>query len=97
LYALGCILVELVTWKRLVDVMSDHVSVGLREKISAAVETNEVFDLPALSELFDNREAVRFLKYQAGETLVEAIRLLCYCRGANGGYYRALRRPNGRS
>ena len=64
---------ELVAWKPLIEIFSSHVKHELKTTIRIAQESNEVIDLPSLTDLFEKEDAVNLFKYQAGEKSVEAI------------------------
>ncbi|PHH73423.1 hypothetical protein CDD82_5487 [Ophiocordyceps australis] len=74
MYALACIIIELVTWQPLVDVFSSHVNENLKEIISIAQESNNVTKLPSLRDLFENEEAVAAFRYKAGDKVLEVIK-----------------------
>lgn len=77
LYALACIIVEFVMWRPLVEIFEEYMTEGLREAIRDAQARNEVVELPALGELFGKEEAVRAFRHQAGEAVLEVVRM-CY-------------------
>ena len=75
LYALACILVELVAWKPLINIFSSHINKELENAIAIAQESNEVMELPSLATLFEKEGVVDLLKHQAGERTIDAIKV----------------------
>lgn len=73
LYALACIIVELVAWRPLLEIFSSYVNPELENTIRIAQEQNEVMELPSLEDLFKKEEAVEFFRYQIGDKVLEAI------------------------
>ncbi|KAK7739114.1 hypothetical protein SLS62_011292 [Diatrype stigma] len=73
LYALACIVVELVAWKPLVEIFSSYVNQELKNTIRIAKEQDEVMELPSLGDLFGKEDAVRLLKYRAGAQVLEVM------------------------
>ncbi|KAK4209271.1 prion-inhibition and propagation-domain-containing protein [Rhypophila decipiens] len=83
LYAMACVVVELVMWKPLVEIFSEHrVGTGdnadLKDLIATAQAANEVIELPELRDLFEKNEAaVRVFEHHAGPAVLEIVRA-CY-------------------
>ncbi|KAI2465564.1 prion-inhibition and propagation-domain-containing protein [Annulohypoxylon bovei var. microspora] len=86
LYSLGCIFVELALWRLIVDVHTTFTTDDLAEKLAEATEPDATaIDIPTLSDLLENTEAVASMKHQAGERLVEVISTCCYMKKAEIG------------
>ncbi|KAK3984166.1 hypothetical protein QBC44DRAFT_389124 [Cladorrhinum sp. PSN332] len=77
LYAMACIIVELVMWRPLIDVFSTYLKADLKEVIALAQASNEVIELPTLKELFDQEDMARAFKCQAGDAILEVVKI-CY-------------------
>ncbi|KAM7215677.1 Prion-inhibition and propagation domain containing protein [Rhypophila decipiens] len=82
LYAMACVVVELVMWKPLVEIFSEHrVGTGnadLKDLIATAQTANEVIELPELRDLFEKNEAaVGVFEHHAGAAVLEMVRA-CY-------------------
>ncbi|KAK1760329.1 prion-inhibition and propagation-domain-containing protein [Echria macrotheca] len=77
LYAVACVVIELVMWSPLADVFAEYLTANLREVIDIAKASGEVIELPTLGQLFENEEATRALRYQAGDAVFEVIKM-CY-------------------
>lgn len=74
MYALGCLVVELMAWKSLADLHSEHTDQGFRGKLEQAESTNGVTEVPSLDELMGKQGAVDDLEHQAGAQVVKAVR-----------------------
>ncbi|KAI0479701.1 prion-inhibition and propagation-domain-containing protein [Xylaria cf. heliscus] len=85
MYAMACILVELVMWEPLVGIFSSYVTQGLKDIISIAQASNEIIELPSLERLLQNDDAVRILAYRSGETVLEVIRTCSSAEKAKPG------------
>lgn len=85
LYAMACVLVELAMWKPLIDVFSEHMMSNLKELVAIASASNEIIELPGLKGLLDKEEAVRCLKYQAGDAVLEVIKLCALAENPEEG------------
>ncbi|KAK3372003.1 hypothetical protein B0H63DRAFT_483542 [Podospora didyma] len=90
MYALGCVLVELATWRPLVDVFASYAADGLKERIRSSRETNEAIELPSLEDLFGNEDAKNMLAHQAGQAVLEIIRTSYSVEQAKEGFEWAL-------
>ncbi|KAK4182443.1 prion-inhibition and propagation-domain-containing protein [Podospora australis] len=75
LYAMACVIVELVFWKPLVEVFAVYVTENLKELISIAQSQNEVIELPDLKELFEKEEVAKVFRYHAGDVLLDVVKL----------------------
>lgn len=76
MYSLGCIFVELLFWKRLVDIHADWTRPDLVSTLEAAQQTNTMPDdwkLPTIMELLENDAAVASMTHMGGEKYVKAI------------------------
>ncbi|RYP49838.1 hypothetical protein DL768_004530 [Monosporascus sp. mg162] len=85
MYALACLIVELVMWEPLVDVFSLYVTQGLKKSIDIAQSWNEVIKLPSLKDLFEKEDVVKILRYQAGEAILEVIKTCFSAKKAKEG------------
>ncbi|KAK4204934.1 prion-inhibition and propagation-domain-containing protein [Triangularia verruculosa] len=76
MYSLGCVILELAMWQPLVDIFAEFLPEkgNLKDLIQAAQVSNEVIELPELRELFEQEDAVRKIRYLAGEAVVEVLR-----------------------
>ncbi|KAF6809740.1 hypothetical protein CPLU01_15450 [Colletotrichum plurivorum] len=83
LYSLGCLLLELGCWKRLLGVFCMYEGEDLAERIARAAERNNVVELPTVNRLLEKDDAVAFLEYHAGEKLRDTISLCCSVEKAN--------------
>lgn len=87
MYALGCILAELVFWQRLVDVHAEWTRPDLMATMEAARKTNttpEGWKLPSMVELLENGGAVAKMAHLAGEKCVRAVRACIFIDRADG-------------
>ncbi|RYP79284.1 hypothetical protein DL770_006731 [Monosporascus sp. CRB-9-2] len=85
MYALACIIVELVMWELLIDVFSSYVTQCLKDIICIAQASNEVIKLPSLKDLFEKEDAVRIFAYQAGEAILEVVKTCFSAKKAKEG------------
>lgn len=74
MYALGCLIVELMAWKSLADLHSEHTDQGFGGRLEQAESTNGVTEVPSLDELMRNQGALDYLDHQAGGQVVKAVR-----------------------
>lgn len=74
MYALGCLIVELMAWKSLADLHSEHTDQGFGGRLEEAESTNGVTEVPSLDELMRKQSAVDHLEHQAGGQVVKAVR-----------------------
>ncbi|KAG6362211.1 hypothetical protein INS49_010441 [Diaporthe citri] len=74
MYALGCLIVELMAWKSLADLHSEHTDQGFGGRLEQAENTNGVTEVPSLDELMGKQGAVDDLEHQAGGQVVKAVR-----------------------
>lgn len=74
LYALACVMVELVTWKPLLEVHCENTQKSLRDDLSKAQTLKEAVELPSLQDLVGEMEAVGYLEHFAGPGVVHVIR-----------------------
>lgn len=74
MYSLGCLIVELMTWKSLEDLHSEHTEQGFGGRLEQAEKTNGVIEVPSLDELMEKQGAVDNLEHQAGSQVVKAVR-----------------------
>ncbi|KAM7189691.1 Prion-inhibition and propagation domain containing protein [Rhypophila sp. PSN 637] len=82
LYAMACVVVELVMWKPLVEIFSEHrVRTGnadWKDLIATAQAANVFIEFPELSDLFEKNEAaVGVFEHHAGAAVLEMVRA-CY-------------------
>jgi hypothetical protein len=85
MYAMACIIVELVMWKPLVDVFSTYLSESLKDLIAIAQASNEIVELPELKDLFEKEEAERAFKHQAGDAVLEVVKMCFLAERAKEG------------
>lgn len=76
LYGLGCILVEIALWTKLVDVLSGLEAIDLQSDIATADRENQDMAVPSLSEHVDKPGFLKLLRHSVTENYVEAI-MLC--------------------
>lgn len=74
MYALACLLIELMTWRSLTDLHSEHTDKEFRGRLEQAEKTNGVTEVPSLDELLAKKEAVDDLEHLAGAQAVKAVR-----------------------
>ncbi|KAI0012959.1 prion-inhibition and propagation-domain-containing protein [Xylariaceae sp. FL0662B] len=84
-YALGCLVVELAFWQKLVSIQATFTTEGLGENMSKAAESNDTIDIPSLSDLLESTEAVASIRHLAGEQMVEVISTCCCVEKADNG------------
>jgi hypothetical protein len=77
LYAVACVAIELVMWQPLADVFAKYVTANLKEVMDIAQASGEVIELPTLGQLFEKEEAAKVLRYQAGDAVLEVIKMCC--------------------
>lgn len=77
LYALACIIVELIVWQPVVDIFSSYVNPELESTMRIAQEQNGVMELPSLKDLFEKEDIMELFEYQAGRKVLEVIKT-CY-------------------
>lgn len=77
LYALACIIVELIVWRPVVDIFSSYVNPELESTMRIAQEQNGVMELPSLKDLFEKEDVMELFEYQAGRKVLEVIKT-CY-------------------
>ncbi|RYO86470.1 hypothetical protein DL764_009003 [Monosporascus ibericus] len=88
MYALGCIFVELLFWKRLVDIHAEWTCPGLMATMEVAQKTNtmpEGWKLPSMMELLENGAAVARMTHLAGEKYIKAVRTCVFIDKAEEG------------
>lgn len=73
MYALGCVLIEIALWQRLLDVKTTYINPSLPQAIKEAVVSNKDIDLPSFLDLSSQTDLVKGLTHCSGETLVEAV------------------------
>lgn len=76
MYALGCLIVELMAWKSLADLHSEHTDQGFGGRLEQAESTNGVTKVPSLDELMEKPGVVDDLddlEHKAGSQVVKAI------------------------
>ncbi|OMP88854.1 hypothetical protein BK809_0005575 [Diplodia seriata] len=71
LYSLGCVLLELGLWKRLVDVHPDSPDLG--ERIRRAEQEKKMLPLPSLVKFGYDPEEVTRLSHTAGQTFADVV------------------------
>jgi hypothetical protein len=76
MYALGCLLVEIGLWGRLLELMNEVLDEKLAETIKEANMSNRDIELPSLSSLGSQPELLEPLLHSTGESFAEAI-VLC--------------------
>ena len=77
MYSLGCVLVELLFWKRLIDIHAEWTCPDVVETIEKAQKTNTMPDgwkPPSMMELLRNSDAVASMTHMAGEKYFKAVR-----------------------
>lgn len=87
LYAMACVIVELVMWKPLVDVFATYLTENLKDVIAIAKASGEVIELPTLAELFESGsgDAAKAFRYQAGDVVYEVVRMCFSAEKAKPG------------
>lgn len=81
MYAMACIIVELVIWKPLVQVFSMYLRRSFEGLLTVARDSNAMIDLPGLKELFDKEAVVTAFKHQGGEAVFEAVQTCLLTEG----------------
>lgn len=74
MYALACILVELMAWQPLVELHSQHTIDGLRNKLDAAEKANSVTEVPSLMDLLEQPGASAVIAHHAGTKVLDAVK-----------------------
>lgn len=74
MYAIACILVELVAWEPLVKLHSKYTILDLDSNLDAAEKANTVTQVPSLMDLLDKADAKAILSHQGGPKVLEAVR-----------------------
>jgi len=88
MYALGCLLVELIFWKRLVHIQAEWTGADLVAKLREAAETNKMpedWKLPDMMDLFANEEAVVRMDSLAGGKFLRAAKACTFIEPAGEG------------
>ncbi|KAH8647084.1 prion-inhibition and propagation-domain-containing protein [Tricladium varicosporioides] len=73
MYALACVLVELVSWDLLINLHSKYTKKGLVQSLTKAIEANAVLEMPSLEDLLSVKDALELFCSQGGEKIVEII------------------------
>ncbi|KAJ1324508.1 Prion-inhibition and propagation [Microdochium nivale] len=72
-YALGCLLVEVMCWEPLMGMHHRFTRPGLARAIEDAVRGNTVVEIPTVLDLFDNSDARDSVAHHVGEHMVAII------------------------
>ncbi|KAI1079486.1 prion-inhibition and propagation-domain-containing protein [Whalleya microplaca] len=84
-YALGCLVVELAFWQKLVDIQATSTAEDLVGNIAKATESNDTIRIPSLFDLLENDEVVKSIRHLVGERIVEVISTCCYIAKSKNG------------
>jgi hypothetical protein len=90
LYALGCVLIELVTWKPLVEVFSSAERVDWKRRLDEAQAAKQSLPLPSMVEsaygpIVQRAPVRREIEHTTGRLFYEAIALCFEAEGASEG------------
>ncbi|KXJ86844.1 hypothetical protein Micbo1qcDRAFT_167917 [Microdochium bolleyi] len=76
MYALGCLLAEIMCWESLMVLHHKFIKQNLSLDIKEAVRLNTVIEIPTMWDLLDNEEVRCYIAHQAGENMV-ALMTMC--------------------
>lgn len=85
LYALGCVLVELLCWEPLLNVYEKWTTRGLSASIAKARTSDTAVELPSLLDLLSNKAAIEYMKHQVGDHMVDIISTCATAKKAENG------------